>query len=79
MVPSDGSRREKFLRGLNSMVHHDVVITIDEDITTYAQTVDKALTAERVENQIWRENAVRREQRRLAPPQFDSGRGSSDQ
>ena len=36
VVPSDRSRREKFLRGLNSMVHRDVVITIDEDLTTYA-------------------------------------------
>ena len=57
VVPSDRSRREKFLRGLNSMVHRDVVITIDEDLTTYAQTIDKALTTELVENQIWRENA----------------------
>ena len=79
VVPSDRSRRDKFLRGLNSMIHRDVVITLNEDLTTYAQTVDKALTAERVENQIWRESAVRREQRRPAPPQFGPGRGSSDQ
>ena len=60
------------------MAYRDAVITLDEDRTTYAQTVDKALTAERVENQTWRENAGRREQRRSAPPQFDSDKGSSD-
>ena len=59
------------------MEYCDAVITLDEDRTTYAQTVDEALTTERVENQTWRENAGRREQRRLAPPQFDSDRGSS--
>ena len=61
------------------MAYRDAVITQDEDRTTYAQTVDKALTAARVENQTWRENAGRREQRRSAPPQFDSEKGSSDQ
>ena len=61
------------------MEYCDAVITLDEDRITYAQTVDEALTAERVENQTWRENAGRREQRRSAPPQFDYGRGSSDQ
>ena len=61
------------------MAYRDAVITLDEDRTTYAQTVDKALTAERVENQTWRENAGRREQWRSAPPQFNSDRGSSDQ
>ena len=50
------------------MAYHDAVITLDEDRTTCTQTVDKALTAERVENQTWRENAGRREQWRLAPP-----------
>ena len=60
------------------MAYRDAVITLDEDRTTYAQTVDKALTAERVENQTWKENAGRHEQRRSAPPQFDSDKGSSD-
>ena len=61
------------------MAYRDAVITLDEARTTYAQTVDKAWTTERVENQTWRENAGRREQRRSAPPQIDSDRGSSDQ
>ena len=61
------------------MAYRDAVITLDEDCTTYAQTVDKALTAERVENQTWGENAGRREQRRSAPPQFDSDKGSLGQ
>ena len=50
------------------MVYRDAVITLEEDRTTYAQTIDKALTAECIENQIWRENAGRREQWRSAPP-----------
>ena len=61
------------------MAYCDAVITLDEDRTIYAQTVDKALTAERVENQTWKENVGRREQRRSAPPQFDSDKGSSGQ
>ena len=61
------------------MAYRDAVITLDEDRTTCTQTVDKALTAEHVENQTWRENAGRREQRRSAPPQFDSDKGSSGQ
>ena len=60
------------------MAQRDAVITFDEDRTTYAQTVDKALTAEHVENQTWKENAGRHEQRRSDPPQFDSDKGSSD-
>ena len=60
------------------MAYRDTLITLDEDRTTYAQTVDKALTAERVENQTWKENAGRHEQRRSAPPQFDSDKDSSD-
>ena len=61
------------------MAYRDAVITLDEDRTTYAQTVDKALTAESVDNQTWRENAGRHEQRRSAPPQFDSDKGSLGQ
>ena len=61
------------------MAYRDAVITLDENRTTYAQTVDKALTAERVENQTWKGNAGRREQRRSVQPQFDSDRGSSGQ
>ena len=60
------------------MAYRDAVITLDEDRTTYAQTVGKALTAESVDNQTWRENAGRHEQRRSAPPQFDSDKGSSN-
>ena len=37
------------------------------------------MTAERVENQIWKENVGRREKRGSAPPQFDSDKGSLGQ
>ena len=61
------------------MVYRDVVITLDEDRTICTQTVDKVLTAESVDNQTWKENVGRREQRRSVQPQFDSDRGSSGQ
>ena len=50
-------------------------------VTTYAQVVEKALTAESVENKIWRDSASRKEFRRTGPPFVGSGRGGgpSDQ
>ena len=47
MVPTDRARRDKFLRGLNSMIACDVGITMDVSRTTYAQVVERALYAER--------------------------------
>ena len=64
MVPTDRARRDKFLRGLNSMIARNVGITMDVSRTTYAQVVERALYAERAEERVTRELAARREQRR---------------
>ncbi|XP_060968994.1 uncharacterized protein LOC133036447 [Cannabis sativa] len=45
IVPTDFSRKEKYLDGLNPKIRHDLMITTD-DSTTYAQMVEKALRAE---------------------------------
>ena len=57
------------------MIARDVRITTVLGGTTYAQAVEKALTAEEAENKIWRESVVRREGRRAVPPYSGSGRG----
>ncbi|KAM6559796.1 hypothetical protein CsatA_029035 [Cannabis sativa] len=45
IVPTDFSRKEKYLDGLHPKIRHDLMITTD-DSTTYAQMVEKALRAE---------------------------------
>ena len=81
LVPTNRSRRDKFIRGLNSMVARDVHITMSLTETTYAQAVERALTAERAEQRINQENAARREFRRVAQASAGSQRsgGYSDQ
>lgn len=49
LVPIDRSPRDKFIRGLNSMVARDVRITISQAETTYAEVVERALSAEGAE------------------------------
>ena len=58
------------------MIARDVNITLIPGTTTYAQAVDKALTAERAEDQIWKDSAVRRDARRTVPPFLGSSQGS---
>ena len=81
LVLIDRARRDKFIRDLNSMIYRDVRITMEMTHTTYAQVVERALTSEGAEDQIYRENSVRREQRRaaqvVAGPQ--KGGGPNDQ
>ncbi|XP_060974274.1 uncharacterized protein LOC133039400 [Cannabis sativa] len=45
IVPTDFSKKEKYLAGLNAKIKHDLVITTNDTIT-YAEMVDKALRAE---------------------------------
>ena len=52
LVPTDRARRDKFIRGLNSMIARDVSITLSLTETTYAQVVERALLAERAEDLI---------------------------
>ena len=63
------------------MVSRDVRITMSLTETTCAQVVERALTTEGVEQQIYRENAARRETRRVAQAAVRSQRdgGSNDQ
>ena len=81
LVPTNRSRRDKFIRGLNSMVAQDVNITMSLTETTYSQAVERALTTERAEQRIYQENAARRESRRVAQASMESqrSRGYSDQ
>ena len=48
------------------MVARDVHITMSLTKITYAQAVERALTAERAEKKIYQENIARRESRRVA-------------
>ncbi|XP_062116236.1 uncharacterized protein LOC133830299 [Humulus lupulus] len=75
LVPTDGTRRERFLQGLQPRLARDVRITTVAGVTTYAQVVEKALTAESAEIKIWRDNAARRDFRRPGSPFVGSGRG----
>ena len=75
LVRTDAARHDRFIQGLNAMIAREVKITSVPGETTYAQAVEKALTAEEVENKIWRENAARREVHRAVPPYSGSGRG----
>ncbi|XP_060960736.1 uncharacterized protein LOC133031281 [Cannabis sativa] len=47
IVPTNFSKKEKYLAGLNAKIKHDLVTTTN-DTTTYAEMVDKALRAEGV-------------------------------
>ena len=61
MIPTDRVRRDKFIKGLDSMVARDVRVTMSKTGITYAQTVERALTAERTVQLSAREHAVSRE------------------
>ena len=75
LVPTDGTRRERFLLGLQPRLARDVHITTVAGVTTYAQVVEKALTAESAENKIWRDSAMRKEVKWTGPPFVGFGRG----
>ena len=66
IIPTDRARGDKFIRGLNNMVSRDVSITMSLTETTYVQLVEQALTAERAEQLVYRENVVRHQSRRAA-------------
>ncbi|XP_062085860.1 uncharacterized protein LOC133791967 [Humulus lupulus] len=73
LVPADVIRKERFIRGINVWITLDVKITLVPRVTTYAQVVENALTAEGTENKIRHENVARRGTK-VGPP-FGSGRG----
>ncbi|XP_062113049.1 uncharacterized protein LOC133824194 [Humulus lupulus] len=59
LVPTDKVRADLFVRGLNPMIARDVEI-VSRGAFTYAEVVEMALTAERSEERIWKDNAARR-------------------
>ncbi|XP_060968735.1 uncharacterized protein LOC133036234 [Cannabis sativa] len=63
LVPTDRVRAHRFVEGLKPMVARDVEI-VSRGQFSYAQVVEMALTAERSENKIWKENAARRESKK---------------
>ena len=58
LVPTDGTRKERFLQGLQPRLARDVRITTMARVTTYAQVLEKALTAESAEIKIWHDSAA---------------------
>ena len=46
LVPTDRTRKDKFIGGLDGMIARDVGITLSLAETTYAQAVERALYAE---------------------------------
>ena len=50
LVPTDRTRRDKFIGGLNDMIARDVSITLSLAETTYAQAVEGTLYAEKDES-----------------------------
>ncbi|XP_060959315.1 uncharacterized protein LOC133030550 [Cannabis sativa] len=63
LVPTDRVRAHRFVEGLKPMVARDVEI-VSRGQFSFAQVVEMALTAERSENKIWKENAARRESKK---------------
>ena len=66
MIPTDRVRRDKFIKGLDSMVARDVRVTMSKTGITYAQAVERALAAERTVQLSAREHAVSRENKGIA-------------
>ena len=75
VVPTDRARRDKFVRGLSVMVARDVKITMNLVGTTYAQTVERAMMAERAEDEVSKELAARRDSRKNTHPASGQGKG----
>lgn len=81
MIPTDRARRDKFIKGLDSMVARDVRVTMSKADITYAQTVERALATERTVQLSAREHAASRETKRTAQAAAGAQRigGSGDQ
>ena len=75
VVPTDRARRDKFVRGLSVMVARDVKITMNLVGTTYAQTVERAMMAERAEDEVSKELAARRDSRKNTHPALGQSKG----
>ncbi|XP_062103472.1 uncharacterized protein LOC133814542 [Humulus lupulus] len=60
LVTTDRVWADRFVRGLKPMIAQDVEI-VSRGAFTYAQVIEMALTAERSEERIWKENDARRD------------------
>ncbi|XP_062089072.1 uncharacterized protein LOC133795634 [Humulus lupulus] len=72
LVSTDRVRKDQFIRGLKPMIARDVEIVSAGGIISYAQALDRALTAERMEDIIWKDNTAERDAQR------DSTKGNQD-
>ncbi|KAM6562939.1 hypothetical protein CsatB_022937 [Cannabis sativa] len=78
LVPTDRVRAHRFVEGLKPMVARDVEI-VSRGQFSYAQVIEMALTAERSENKIWKENAARRESKKGGANSNDHKKRGQDQ
>ncbi|KAM6587512.1 hypothetical protein CsatA_010117 [Cannabis sativa] len=58
LVPTDFTRKQKYVRGLNATISRDLKITTSHD-TLYKRVVDLALIAEEAEQQVMKEQAAK--------------------
>ncbi|XP_062117953.1 uncharacterized protein LOC133831599 [Humulus lupulus] len=63
VVPTYALRVQRFVRGLKPMIAREVRMTSAE-VVSYAEVLDRALEATYLEEQIWKDNAARRENHR---------------
>ena len=75
VVPTDRSRRDKFVRGLSVMVARDVKITMIFVGTTYGLNVERAIMAERAKDDVSKELAARRDSRKNTYPTSGQSKG----
>ncbi|XP_062086510.1 uncharacterized protein LOC133792620 [Humulus lupulus] len=73
LVPTETLRIHRFMRGLKPMIARDVKMT-SSGVTTYAETLERALEAELMEDRIWKEGAARREAKKGNSVQGDNKR-----
>ena len=66
MIPTDRTRRDKFIKRLDSMVARDVRVTMSKTGINYAQAVKRALAVEGIVQPSAREHAVSRENKGTA-------------
>ncbi|XP_062116820.1 uncharacterized protein LOC133830766 [Humulus lupulus] len=60
VVPTETLLIQRFVRGLKPMIARDIMMT-SAKVVSYAKVLDRALEAEYLEDQIWKENVSRRE------------------
>ena len=70
LLPTEAARQERFLRGLNPKLEHNVRITLVAGQCTYAQLLKRALTAESAEIRL-----RQRDYRKSTPPSTGYGKG----